>query len=68
MSSTQSKEEGRPQQDARDRALAYPEPAPHPNWHRHGPAYGPLSPTQQRHNQEQLLLALRTHRTLAKAS
>ncbi len=59
MSGTPTNEEGRPQQDAHDRALAYPEPALHPNWHRRGPAYGPLPPTQQRYNQEQLLLPLR---------
>ncbi|MGW2416021.1 hypothetical protein ACWCV5_28175 [Streptomyces tubercidicus] len=51
-----------------DHALAYPEPAPHPNWHRHKRTHRSLSSTQQRHNQEQLLQALSTHRTLAKAS
>ncbi|MGW6877119.1 hypothetical protein ACWGF3_13385 [Streptomyces xanthophaeus] len=44
-------------------ALAYPEPAAHPNWHRHGrPALAPLTPDRQHRNQELLLLALRTHR------
>lgn len=58
-----------------DQALAYPEPAAHPNWHRHPrPAPAPLTPDRQRHNQELLQLALRTYRphthrtTLAEAS
>jgi hypothetical protein len=45
-----------------DHALAYPEPPAHPLWRRHGPKARPLTPDQQRHNRELLLLAQRTTR------
>lgn len=51
-----------PQHDS-DQALACPEPASHPSWHRHGPK--PARPTrgQQQRNQELLLWGLRTDHT-----
>ncbi|MEU6332042.1 hypothetical protein ABZ851_33020 [Streptomyces sp. NPDC047049] len=39
-----------------DHALAYPEPAASPLWHRHGPQPRPLTPQQQRRNRELLVL------------
>lgn len=46
-----------------DHPLAYPEPPASPLWHRHGAAKArPLTPEQQRHNRELLVLAQRTTR------
>ncbi|GAA2330132.1 hypothetical protein Scani_34380 [Streptomyces caniferus] len=39
-----------------DHALAYPEPAASPLWHRQGPQPRPLTPQQQRRNRELLVL------------
>ncbi|MFC9602480.1 hypothetical protein ACFTTN_03330 [Streptomyces niveus] len=49
--------------DPDDRALAYPEPEPHPLWSHPGRArYGPLTATQRQRNRELLLQALRGDR------
>ncbi|MEU3602238.1 hypothetical protein ABZ714_26500 [Streptomyces sp. NPDC006798] len=45
-----------------DHALAYPEPPASPLWHRHGARPRPLTPAQQRHNRELLVLAQHTTR------
>ncbi|MFD3920201.1 hypothetical protein [Streptomyces sp. NPDC058595] len=51
---------------ADDRALAYPEPEPHPLWSHSGRSrYGPLTPEQRRHNQKVLLRGLREDREAA---
>ncbi|MFF1561013.1 hypothetical protein [Streptomyces sp. NPDC058279] len=57
-------------------ALAYPEPPPHPMWHRYDPRPRQLTPEEQQRHTEDLLRALhtprprspRTHQTLAEAS
>jgi hypothetical protein len=46
----------------REHALAYPEPPAHPLWRRNGPKARPLTPKQQQHNRELLLLAQRAPR------
>lgn len=50
-----------------DRALAYPEPPPHPNWSKR-PRYDQLTPKEQQRNRELLLRSLRTDHTLTEAN
>ncbi|MFK0259103.1 hypothetical protein [Streptomyces sp. NPDC090445] len=59
MSGTSQTRHNPAQPDAvgNDRALAYPEPAPHPNWSTRL-RRAPLTPTAQQHNQQLLLRAL----------
>ncbi|MFE9404789.1 hypothetical protein ACFYNY_23990 [Streptomyces sp. NPDC006530] len=58
MNPAPSTTDDRSMQAVDESVLAYPEPPAHPNWHQNATTYGPLSPTQQKHNQQVLLAGL----------